>query len=66
MLPGCFGSPSSRQHVGAICDAFAEQDRMEKIAGLAQKIETLRADPRIIALEAEVARLKKMLDDRSR
>jgi hypothetical protein len=39
---------------------------MEKIAGLAQKIETLRADPRIIALEAEVARLKKMLDDRSR
>ena len=50
---GPAGPPSGVRHVDAICDAFAEQDRLAKISELSWVVANLQADR-----DAEIARLK--------
>jgi uncharacterized small protein (DUF1192 family) len=49
--------PSGTQYVDAICESFAQQDRLAKIEALSKTVANLQADE-IARLKAEIERLE--------
>jgi hypothetical protein len=62
-VPSCSAAavlrpPAGAPYVDAICESFAQRDREE---ALRAELASIASDPRVIALQAKVKRLEKLL-----